>query len=98
MGLMAKRLARPVIGETSGVDHPAHEAPGWLVMKSAGDPAPGLEEILKAAGLDAGYYNDDDEGEDDVADAALAKQVEDLTAALAVEKAAREAVEKAVVA
>jgi len=94
MGLLAKRLVRPVINEVSGVDHPAHLSAGWLVMKAAGDPSPDMDEIIKAFGDDPDY--DESEG-DDVADAALAQEVAELRTALAVEKAARTAVEEAVV-
>jgi len=110
MGLLAKRLVKPVINEVSGVDHPAHLSAGWLVMKAAGDPNPDMDEIIKAFGDDPDYL-DDDEGDDEVADEALTKQVADLTAtvealtkaradeqtAFAVEKAHRTALEEAVV-
>lgn len=32
----ARKMTNMVIKETSGVDHPAHEHEGWIVMKSAG--------------------------------------------------------------
>jgi hypothetical protein len=37
VGLRAKRLKGLSIGETSGVDHPAHLAEGWMVLKAAED-------------------------------------------------------------
>ena len=33
-----KFLSKIKLTGAAGVDHPAHQMPGWLVMKSAGDP------------------------------------------------------------
>lgn len=91
MGLQARRLVKPVIKEVSGVDHPAHAAPGWLVYKAEGDPDPEIAELIKAFG----GADPENEGEDDVADAALAQEVADLRTQVATEKAARQASEQA---
>lgn len=45
MALKARRLFRPKITEISGVDSPAHLAPGWLVAKQAGEA--GDEELVR---------------------------------------------------
>jgi hypothetical protein len=45
MALKARRLFRPKITEISGVDSPAHLAPGWLVKKQAGEA--GDEELVR---------------------------------------------------
>lgn len=60
-GLRAKRLKGLRIEEASGVDAPAHLAPGWMVMKSAGTGEPDplddltdeqIEALIKAAEAD----------------------------------------------
>lgn len=53
MPLKARRLKGLQMDEVSGVDAPAHLAPGYLVMKAAGDPVADLndeqlEELTKA--------------------------------------------------
>jgi hypothetical protein len=50
-GKLAPKLAELDIDEHSGVDHPAHQAPGWLVMKAASDPdfAAQMQELLAEA-------------------------------------------------
>lgn len=45
MALKARRLYRPKIKEISGVDSPAHLAPGWLVKKQTNET--GDEELVR---------------------------------------------------
>jgi len=51
MGATAKRLVEPTMSEVSGVDWPAHLAPGWIVMKEVGDE-PLSAEIVAALAAD----------------------------------------------
>src|SRR4051812_8930558 len=46
---MTRQLTDLDIGETSGVDHPAHLTEGWLVMKSKEGLATKVAELLKDA-------------------------------------------------
>ncbi len=59
MPLRAKRMKGLRIDEASGVDAPAHLSPGWMVLKSAGDPLAGLsddelEDVIKALEAEQG--------------------------------------------
>lgn len=93
-----RKMVRLGIGETSGVDHPAHLSEGWVVMKAAGQDE--TDAVIAAAlskAQDTGKGGDMTDAEKI---AALETQVQALTKAVetateAMEKAAKPATEEA---
>ncbi len=83
---MAKRLKAMKINETSGAYHPAHLAPGWIVMKSADEDLDAeIRKVLDE--LKAG-----DPGKEEPMSKSVEEQLAEVQAAL---KAAEERADKA---
>ncbi len=80
----APKLIKLKVNETSGVDHPAHEVEGWMLMKSR-DGVKSVFESLRAAGVVR------PEGEDMEVTEELQKSRAQIAALLAVTKQLRAA-------
>lgn len=92
MGSTAKRLVAPDMTEVSGVDWPAHLAPGWLVLKEIGDAE--VEAALEAQMGGAQVTPEEAQKAEEAkkaAEAAATKKAEDLTPEERVAKAEADA-------